>query len=274
MCANPWIAQDEKLCSYSSCSSGRIGASLSGATTTHSSPSLPTQESLDDIPEDENMNDSTLTLSSSFKQQALKNSKGKGFWDTFSESSSIGGARITPPPMPFLPRGSSSGVSEDVSMDSPSLVATAGFAIDLSNSNSNSQPSNTPQPSQSGTQPPSAAEITRRINSKRRRDDDFDPVSFKRRAVSPGMSVHNSPIMQSPLQRDVQPWGSRPGSNSGDKNGNGSGAASEAGSVAGNGTPSSGPNGSQGGRVNGNKGRVGYQGMVDTNEHMMRMSIE
>lgn len=138
--------------------------------------------------------------------------------------------------------------------------------------------------------PPTAAEITRRINSKRRRgDDDLDPVSIKRRAVSPGMSVHNSPVMQSPLQRDTAPWGntvglagggnsaglSRPGSVGGDsavgvggKNGNGSGGgSSESGSVhAGSG---SGNNSRGGGKV-----RVGFQGMVETNDGITRLSIE
>ena len=250
------------------------------ATTTQSSPSMPTLDSLDDIPEDEMMSgDSGLRLSGSFKQQALKNSKGKTFWDTFSETSSIGGSTTTPPPPPFLPRGSSSGVSEDMAMDSPSLMAiTAGFAIGPSLSNSDSQRSETPQPclpSQVGPQPPSAAEITRRINNKRRRDDDFDPGSFKRRAVSPGMSLNNSPIMQSPLQRDNAPWGSRPGSNAGEKttdnNKGSSGTASESGSLGG--TPGTAASGSQG-RPNGGKFRVGFQGMVDTSDGLMRMSIE
>ncbi|KAL0941887.1 uncharacterized protein CTRU02_204650 [Colletotrichum truncatum] len=231
------------------------------ASTAHSSPNLGTQEaSLDDIPESM-ISDSAMTLSSSFKQQALKNSKGTKFWDTFSESSSIG-TRTTPPPQTGLPRGSSSGMSEDISMDSPSLGPTAGFA--MAASSGESQKGDTPLLAQGPQPAPSAAEITRRINSKRRREDDFDPVSFKRRAVSPGMSVHNSPIMQSPMQRDVAPWGSRPGSNSGDRGG------SESGSLGG--TPGSNPNGN--GRVNGNKGRVGFQGMVDTSDGMMRMSIE
>ncbi|KAM5348766.1 hypothetical protein ACJ41O_008589 [Fusarium nematophilum] len=214
-------------------------------TTAPSSPSLTQQEGLNDVPEDDIMGDGAAGLSSSFKQHAIKNSKGKTFWDTFSESSSTGGARTTPPPTAFLPRGSSSGVSEDVAMDSPSVAATAN----------------------SGPQPPSAAEITRRINSKRRRDDDFDPVSFKRRAVSPGMSVHNSPIMQSPLQRDGMSWGSRPGSNGGDKAG--SSAPSESGSTPGNLSGGS----SVTGRLN-SKGRIGFQGMIDTNDGIMRMSIE
>ncbi|KAI1454408.1 hypothetical protein F4805DRAFT_439484 [Annulohypoxylon moriforme] len=243
--------------------------------TTQSSPNLNTaQESLDDIPEDDMMTDSGL--SSSFKQQAMKNLK-KNFFETFSETGSVGGNRVTPPPSYFMPRGSSSGMSEDVNMDSPSLSAGSsnvnpfnlGPGIGMTTGGgpgSESQKSDTPQPasaplSQGGSIPPTAAEITRRINNKRRRDDDFDPHSFKRRAVSPGMnSVHNSPITQSPLQRDM-PWGSRPGSNhGGDK---ASGTPSENGSSGGSGRP-----------INGAKGRVGFQGMVDTNDGLMRMSIE
>ncbi|KAF4334180.1 hypothetical protein FBEOM_12004 [Fusarium beomiforme] len=218
------------------------------STTAPSSPNLTQQEGLNDVPEDDIMGDIAMGLSGSFKQHAIKNSKGKTFWDTFSESSSTGGARTTPPPAAFLPRGSSSGISEDVAMDSPSVGGATA-------------------PQNGGTQPPSAAEITRRINSKRRRDDDFDPVSFKRRAVSPGMSVHNSPVMQSPLQRDGMSWGSRPGSNGGDKAG--SSAPSEAGSTPGNLSGSS----SAAGRLN-SKGRVGFQGMIDTHDGIMRMSIE
>jgi hypothetical protein len=242
------------------------GPAPPASTTAHSSPNLGTQDSLDDIPEQ----DMGLGLSSSFKQHALKNSKGKTFWDNFSEGGSMVGTHTTPPP--FLPRASSSGISEDISMDSPSLVPTAGFAIGGTNSSGGSQRSDTPQQSQSQMLP-TAAEITRRINTKRRRDDDFDPVSFKRRAVSPGMSVHNSPIMQSPMQRDAAPWGSRPGSNSGDKGG--SGAASESGSLSGTpGTGSGSTSTGAGSRINGNNRRVGFQGMVDTNDGMMRMSIE
>lgn len=94
---------------------------------------------------------------------------------------------------------------------------------------------------------------------KRRRDDDLDPVQFKRRAVSPGMSVHNSPIMQSPMQH--APWGPRPGSN-GDKSGNGTPSENGAGG-SGEKRPSA-----------SHKGRVGFQGMVDTNDGITRLSIE
>lgn len=240
--------------------------------TTSTSPHLnTTREGLEDMIEDDMMTDSNL--SSSFKKQAFMNSKGKNFWDTFSETSSINGTRVTPPPPAFLPRGSSSGISEDVNMDSPSAGSATtsvfeprtGFPFSI-NGNDGQRSDTVQQPTGFGSQsgiPPTAAEITRRINNKRRRDDDFDPVSFKRRAVSPGMSVHNSPIMQSPMQRDMAPWGSRPGSNhGGDKH---SATPSDNGSSGGN-------NGAR--PVSGPKGRVGFQGMVDTNDGLMRMSIE
>lgn len=239
--------------------------------TAQSSPNL-NNENIDDIPDDDLL--CNPTLSSSFKQQVLRNSKGKQFWDTFSETSSVNGSRVTPPPPALLPRGSSSGFSEDINMDSPLTGANLfgpGPALAMIGADSDSQRSDTPLASGSaaGSQgpriPPTAEEITRRINNKRRRDEDFDPISFKRRAVSPGMSVHNSPIMQSPLQRDMAPWGSRPGSNhGGDK---ASGTPSDNGSSAGGAT--SGPR-----PINGAKVRVGFQGMVDTNDGLMRMSIE
>lgn len=246
--------------------------------TTHSSPNMALPDPLEDpLSEDAMMlvdNTNPMDLSSSFKQQAQKNSKGRGFWDNFSETGSVGGggARTTPPP---LPRGSMS-MSDDMSMDSPSLNAGPsgqnGFIFPMTTTPS-SGGEGTPQPSASGSSsmppgsaaadshpPPSAAEITRRFNmGKRRRDDDLDPVQFKRRAVSPGMSVHNSPIMQSPMQH--APWGQRPGSN-GDKSGNGT--PSENG-TGGNGEKR--PNMSH-------KGRVGFQGMVDTNDGITRLSIE
>lgn len=240
-----------------------VGVDTSAITTAHSSPNLTgNQEALEDIPADDAMGDLSAGMSSSFKQQAMKNSKGKQFWDTFSDSS---GARTPPPPPALLPRGSSSGMSEDTNMDSPSL-SSAGFSVSIYDL-MYVRTALTAHVYQNGGQLPSAAEITRRINNKRRRDDDFDPTSIKRRAVSPSISVHNSPIVQSPMQRDVMPWGSRPGSTGGDR---GSSGQSESGSLGG--TPANPPHGSTG-QVN-RKGRVGLQGMVDTNDGIMRMSIE
>ncbi|KAK8066497.1 hypothetical protein PG997_013244 [Apiospora hydei] len=216
---------------------------------TQNSPNLQA-ENLDDVVEDE-MIMGESGLSSSFKQQAMKNFKGNRFWDTFSETGSVAGNRVTPPPPAFLPRGSSSGISEDINMDSPSLSAGSGAAslfgpgpaLAMIGTGSDSNRSETPQPppsaggSQGGARvPPTAEEITRRINNKRRRDDDLDSVSFKRRAQ----------------------WGEKA-----------SGTPSDNGSSGGN-------NGSAGpGRpIAGSKGRVGFQGMTDTHDGLMRMSIE
>jgi hypothetical protein len=213
--------------------------SLSATTTTQSSPSLGpiTQDSLGGIPEDDIMADVSSSLSRSFKQHAMRNSKGKEFWDTFSDDSGR-----TPPPG-FLHRGSTSGVSDDLS---PSLsTPPSSFVIPTTSGASDQLGSSPPQliTLQPGAVP-TAAEITRKFSSKRRRDDDFDPTSFKRRAVSPAMSVHNSPVTQSPMQRES--WGTRP---------------------ANNGEANKGPNG-------GPMKRVGFQGMVDTNDGLMKMSIE
>ncbi|KAK1759731.1 hypothetical protein QBC47DRAFT_291844 [Echria macrotheca] len=208
-------------------------------------------------------------------------------------------SRVTPPPPTFLTRASSSAIStDDMSMDSPSTVSGGNpFLLPGALTGTSSSGADTPQPQSLGNQSgvngsggistsglpssaeiipatsvhgsPSVSEMTWRVNSKRRRDDDLDPVAFKRRAVSPGMSVHNSPIMQSPLQRDTVPWaaGSRPGSVGGDttgKPGGSSGAPSENGSGT----------GGNGGRPAGTKVRVGFQGMVDTNDGITRLSIE
>ncbi|CCC09907.1 hypothetical protein SMACR_03463 [Sordaria macrospora] len=219
--------------------------------------------------------------SSSFKQQVLKNSKGKMFWDTFSESGASSNGMRTPPNF-GLPRGSSSAMSiDDMSIDSPSSKSESQpkqgptpFALPppgnpptTSSSSSTTLASTSFPGATNGV--PTAAEITRRINNKRRRDDDLDPMSFKRRAVSPGMG---SPIMQSPMQRDHAPWGpssSRPGSVNGDgvrqqqenhHNGNTV--------VGGATTPVHGRPSFSTGK------RVGLQGMVDTNDGITRLSIE
>ncbi|KAH8775419.1 hypothetical protein F5883DRAFT_488781 [Diaporthe sp. PMI_573] len=227
--------------------------------TTQSSPNMPIQDSLEDAVDDAMMVDSNaLGLSGSLKHQAHRNSKGKMFWENFSETSSMGGSRTTPPP-PGPPRGSSSGMSlDDMNMDSP--FANSGPGGSNGGFIGSSSMPTTEQPL-----PPSVADVTRRL-TKRRRDDDLDPVSFKRRAVSPGMSVQGSPIMQSPMQH--APWGSRPGSNGGDRGGR-------------NDTPNSETSGSGNGNGNGGsgdkaraKGRIGLQGMVDTNDGITRLSIE
>ncbi|KAK0704147.1 hypothetical protein B0T21DRAFT_455483 [Apiosordaria backusii] len=203
----------------------RLPPPISAATTALSSPNLDSQTHPDEMMPDDammiegpasnsNPNNNPLGLSpATFKQQVLKNSKRKIFWDTFSESSSSNTAprTTTPPPPSFVTRASSSGLSlDDVNMDSPSSngASQSQNPFVLPQTTTSSSGHGTPHQPPGGTIP-TAAEITRRINSKRRRgDDDFDPVSIKRRAVSPGMSAHGSPVMQSPLQRENAPWGS------------------------------------------------------------------
>ena len=107
-----------------------------------------------------------------------------------------------------------------------------------------------------------ANDLTRKL--KRRRDDDLDPNMFKRRAVSPGVSLQNSPIMPpSPAQRDSGWWALQAKTNRREgPAGHGSGERASSG-ASGNGTSSLGP-----------PKRVGFQGMIDTNDGLMNMSIE
>lgn len=176
---------------------------------------------------------------------AGRNSVSNGFWNH----------RIaqTPPP-PSFPRAESSAMSEDMSMDSPTIGATP---TEHNNMGWTSRAS-TPGP----MYPPTAAEGLKKSN-KRRRDDDFDEASIKRRAVSPGLSVHNSPVVsQSPAQRDGSFWGSAAknsretsiGGQSHGERSNSGGSMSM--------TPTLGPK------------RVGLQGMTDTSDGLMKMSIE
>jgi hypothetical protein len=89
-------------------------------------PDLP--DSVEEVQEREMMSSETITgacqrrLSSSFTRQAIKNSGGLGFWHSFDDSR-------TPPP-PLFPRGSSSGISEDMNMDTPqsSIMSHASWA--------------------------------------------------------------------------------------------------------------------------------------------------
>ena len=97
----------------------------------------------------------------------------------------------TPPPFPR--HRSSSGISsEDTRMSSPAISSLALSQLPSATANTDGESqSSFPTP-----QLPSAADITRKANAKRRRDDDyFDTAGLKRRAVSPGLSVQSSPVM-------------------------------------------------------------------------------
>ena len=213
-------------------------------------------ESLDDIPEDVAM-DSDISVSrrsssSTFTQHAIRNSAGLGFWNTFDE-------RIRTPP-PVFPCESSSGISEDLTMDTPqsSIILSTPQPSTVKGADCSKSWSTTPQPPQTNSD-------SIRKGNKRMRDDDFDPYFFKRRAVSPGMSLQNSPILpQSPLQRDGGWWGTQ--SKYGREN---PGSQTVGDRISSGGSSSSG-----GGAPPMSTKRVGLQGMSDTNDGLMNMSIE
>ena len=225
----------------------------SRSATTASSPTLipmpgdslsnPDNFTVDEVPTADAPNE--RHLSSSFKHQALKNSASADYWNNLDE-------RIrTPPPSDFL-RGSSSSTGEDMCMDTPasSIQSTTPQQNYTIAQPSNRSRSSTPQP------PSLVTGFTRKIG-KRRRDDDLDPHHFKRRAVSPGVSLQNSPTLPpSPAQRDGGWWTSHSKANRELSNGH----------LAGERVNSTG---------NGNcLRRVGIQGMNDTNDGLMNMSIE
>lgn len=236
--------------------------------TTNSSPSLlPSvpglSESLDDIPENGLLNRGTSSgspdrsMSATFTRHAMRNSGGVEFWNSFDN-------RILTPPRPLSQQENTSIVGEDMSVDSPSVYTPPSSFPH----HAMEQPPRLPQLSRSSTpQPqnlPSAADISRKVN-KRRRDDDFDPSSFKRRAVSPGMSLQNSPILpQSPGFKESGWWG-LPKPNR------------DLPSAAG-GNHAAGERANSGGSVSSAAGgapkRVGFQGMNDTNDGLSNMSIE
>ncbi|EAW06517.1 uncharacterized protein ACLA_082070 [Aspergillus clavatus NRRL 1] len=184
-----------------------------------------------------------------FSEQAHRNSAGADFWNSFDE-------RYRTPPPSMRPLGPPSISEDDVIMDmTPSTTLgsnTAEFA----------KPYDRPG-SRSSTPHTSIAAMSE-INRKRRRDDDFDPNLFKRRAVSPSMSVQSSPIMpNSPAVKDTghNIWGPPPKSNLGalfpDR------PSTEIPIRNTPNTPHAGP-----------LKRVGLQGMTETNDGFMNMSIE
>jgi hypothetical protein len=182
-------------------------------------------------------------FSQSFSRHAEKHSAGLGFWHNFDD-------RYQTPPPPPVPRDSSSGMSDENMETPPSSIGAGIENVALKNFEGSGSRSSTPMPSYAA---PTAADVVRKVNNKRRRDDDFDPASFKRRAVSPGMSVQSSPVLpQSPILSSEKSWGHPP------PKANGHGHADRSNST---------------GSLNGTK-RVGLQGMVETNDSLMNMSID
>ena len=200
---------------------------------------------------DDSCQQSTKGLFATFPFQASRNFGGKEFWNNYN-------SRIKTPPPPFVSQGNASAMSDDISTDSPSMSASSASLLSNHVRVGRGSRSSTPQPQVL----PKAVDVAKKV-SKRRRDDDFDLASFKRRAVSPGMSAQNSPVVaQSPIQRDGSLWGtaksSRESSSAGQGRGERSGSTSSLTSMS----------------QNPGTKRIGMQGMTDTHDGLMKMSIE
>ncbi|KAL4768233.1 hypothetical protein BDW60DRAFT_219845 [Aspergillus nidulans var. acristatus] len=183
----------------------------------------------------------------SFSDQANRNSGGQEFWNSFDE-------RYRTPPPPLRQHATSSVSEEDIAMD---MTPSTTFG---SNSNDFAKPGERPA-SRASTPLPAQAGVISELRRKRRREDDFDPNLFKRRAVSPSMSAQSSPIMpNSPAVTDNGPniWGP-PKSNIGPLF---------------NDRPETGARTIPTTPHTGTLKRVGMQGMNEANDGFMNMSIE
>lgn len=221
-----------------------------------------------------------------FSLHAHRNGSGMDYWHPNRTDASM----RTPPPPNFARQGSS--VMSDFNMDSPGQASETGSLMFPQNGrmrararSSASDASDAFAPTISngnGAATGNAGAASSGMNDdmhlkkfKRRREDDFDIATIKRRAVSPGMSSQNSPILaQSPQYRDNNGvWGQPPERKK--DNGGGPNGGSGDGSLQ---QSRSGSTGSNASAVNGglaSQGRkLGLQGMTDTNDGLMKMSIE
>ncbi|PGH15036.1 hypothetical protein AJ79_02718 [Helicocarpus griseus UAMH5409] len=170
--------------------------------------------------------------STDFNPQTSQESGGLGFLNPFE-------SRYRTPP----PGNQALGGVDDAMMQTP----PSGLPIrsDISGSSAQMYGPQSAGPSRV------EAEASRKSN-KRRRDEMLDPNAFKRRAVSPGMSVQNSPVaFQSKTATSTPTSG---------KGGRGSESGSGSGSIS--------------GHMSGTMKRVGLQGMNETNDGLMNMSID
>ena len=266
-----------------------------------------------------------IGLGMNFAVHANRNSGGMDYWSRFDPSQNR-----TPPP-PSFPRQGSSGLMSDINMDSEGSQNTPlwrrprarSSASDASEALGVLNPLTTNTGAAgNGSGATGVMNDDMHLNRfKRRRDDDFDIGTIKRRAVSPGMSAQNSPVLtQSPTQKEIAGssstagWGQPPerkngsqtqplsqkdreslsqpvsaGSETsmssqvppplslaGSRHGSGGSTVSMASAGTGgtltpnitNGSSAPGSSGGAGGK------KLGLQGMVDTNDGLMKMSIE
>nr|POF17822.1 f-actin-capping protein subunit alpha [Quercus suber] len=200
-----------------------------------------------------------------FAAHASRNSGGLDYWNRFDPS------LRTPPPPSFARQQSS---ASDMNMDNP--LAEAWRRPRARSSASDASEAFAPPSSNGNGRSAAMNDDVHLKKFKRRREDDFDIATIKRRAVSPGMSTQNSPVLaHSPGQRDLigsAAWGLPPERRESQKSGSQDGGAttpasvrtSREGSVIGNGV----------GLTMGTGKKLGLQGMVDTHDGLMKMSIE
>jgi hypothetical protein len=184
------------------------------------------------------------------------------YWNRFDP------ALRTPPPAVFNRQGSS--MMSDINMDSPMGDFTTWRRPRARSSASDASEAFTPM---GGAVPAGISDdMHLKQFKKRRREDDFDQDTIKRRAVSPGMSTaQNSPVLaHSPSARDsASMWGQPPE------------RRDKAASISGEASSQTGRNGSNSGSTGTNSTnmvsqgkKLGLQPMADTNDGLMKMSIE
>lgn len=199
-------------------------------------PSLRPTEALEELPGEDSTPVKSNRDASSFSKQASRNSGGVDFWNSFDD-------RYRTPP-PSLRQAASSVADDDIQMDmTPSTTVESTTADSKSRSRSST---------------PYAATVVGEIRRKRRREDDFDPNLFKRRAVSPSVSAQSSPVLTHSSVIDNGPniWGppSKLGAPFSER------ASTESNNRT---TPHT-----------GSTKRVGLQGMTEASDGFMNMSIE
>jgi hypothetical protein len=173
----------------------------------------------------------------------------------------------TPPPPNFNRQGSS--IMSDINMESP-LPSESGYPMKMrgraQSSASDASDAFGPTNSNGTTATPAMTDDMHLNKFKRRRDDDFDIATVKRRAVSPGMSTQNSPVLtQSPSYRDSNGvWGQPPEKKKETPSQSANSDTSQSSHQA---------SSSRTGSASGPGKKLGLQGMVDTNDGLMKMSI-
>jgi hypothetical protein len=209
-----------------------------------------------------------VPLGTNFAAHASRNSGGLDYWNRFDPS------MRTPPPngTPGFLRQSSSAMS-DGTTDSPMGDFTQWRRPRARSSASDA--SEAFAPSASTAMPAGVSDDMHLNKFKRRREDDFDIATIKRRAVSPGMSAQNSPVLtNSPIARDSSGWGLPPErrDRTGTPSMSDASLPSSQSQQTRPGSSLSMPSGS-GNLVSQGK-KLGLQPMADTNDGLMKMSIE